>query len=141
MTERTDADVNEEVKNNQKEPEASVERTEENNNENANNAMSIYRKILTRLCWVSAEMMIFAISVLRATKISGFGTTKLLLFELCLLVLLAFVIGAVISLVKMRHDSKDGKGDQMVAAHIYVSALSAMVVLLLVWVFFKANSM
>ncbi len=130
--------MREEMNNNIKEPEVTVEQSEESNSENSDNVMSIYRRLLVRLCWVSSGMLIFAISVLRATKISGFDTTKLLLFELCLLVLLAVVIGAVISLVMMRHDSK---GDPMVAAHIYISALIAMVVMLLIWVFFKANSM
>ena len=47
-----------------------------------------------------------------------------------------FIIGIVISLTMMRHDRK---ANRIIAVQIYVSTLLIMVVLLLIWVFFKAS--
>ena len=129
--------MNEEVKDDIRELEPKSEQSSaSDNNESEDNMMPIYTKLMARLSLVSTGLMIFVFAFYKATQISGFDTTKLLLFELCLLILFVFVIGIVISLALMRHDRK---ANRIVAVQIYVSALLIMVVLLLIWVFFKAN--
>lgn len=128
--------MSEEIKNNIEESEVSAVQPEENNTATENKIFSIFTNLMLRLTMVGLGVMIFAMAFLRATNISGFDTTKLLLFEICLLVLFVFIIGISVALVMMRHDCK---AKNTIAVIIYVSALSVMVLLPLVWVFFKAT--
>ena len=128
--------MSEEVKNVVKEPEAIVEQPQDCNIESEHKEFSIYTFFMLRLCLLSAGSMIFAIAFLEAMKITGFDATKLILLEVCLLVLLMFIVGVSVALTKMRHESKV-KGT--ISVLLYFSALIAIVSFLLVWAFFKAT--
>ena len=120
-----------------KEPIAIVEQTVENKSETDNKMLSIYTKMMLRLSLVGMGVMIFALAFLKATQITGFNATKLLLLEACLFIMFVFVIGISVALAKMRHECK---AKNIFAVLIYVAALSVMVSLLLAWAFFKATS-
>lgn len=128
--------MSEEIKNNIEESEVSAVQPEENNTATENKIFSIFTNLMLRLTIVGLGVMIFVMAFLKATMISGFDTTKLLLFEICLLVIFVFIIGISVALVMMRHERK---AKNIVAVMIYISALIVMVLLPLVWVFFKAT--
>lgn len=105
-------------------------------NESESKMLSIYSKLMLRLCLVSTGLMIFLFAFLKAVKITGFDATKLILLEICLLVLFVFIVGIAVALTKMRHESRVKNS---ISVLIYVSAFIVMVSLLLVWAFFKAT--
>lgn len=128
--------MNKVIKNNAKEPEAKVDQSQECDKESESKLFSVYRNFILRLCLVNVGLMIFFIAFIEATKITGFDATKLILLEICLLVLFVFIVGIIVALTKLRHGSK---AKNTVAVLIYVAALNVMVSLLLVWSFFKAT--
>lgn len=118
-----------------KEPIAIEEQTVENKSESDNKMLSIYTKMMLRLSLVGMGVMFFAFAFLKATQITGFNATKLLLLEACLFIVFVFVVGISAALAMMRHECK---AKNIFAVLIYVAALFVMVTLLLVWAFFKA---
>lgn len=119
-----------------KESEAKSEQPQECNQESEHKLFSIYTHFMLRLCLISTGMLIFLFAFLKAVRITGFDATKLILLEICLLVLLVFLVGVSVALTKMRHESKV-KGTFSVL--LYFAALIVMVSFLLVWAFFKAT--
>lgn len=136
MNDRNSVTMSEEEKNVVKEPKAIAEQPQERDRESEHKEFSIYTHFMLRLCFLSGCLMIFAIAFLEAMKITGFDATKLILLEVCLLVLLVFIVGVSVALTKMRHESKV-KGT--ISVLLYFSALIAIVSFLLVWAFFKAT--
>lgn len=128
--------MNEEVKKDVKETEAIVDQFQECDGESEHKEFSIYSHFMLRLCLISTGMLIFLFAFLKAVRITGFDATKLILLEICLLVLLVFIVGVSVALTKMRHESKV-KGTFSVL--LYFAALIVMVSFLLVWAFFKAT--
>ncbi len=128
--------MSEEAKNVVKEPEAIAEQPQEFDRESEHKEFSIYTNFMLTLCLLTAVSMIFAIAFLKAMKITDFDATKLILLEVCLFVLLVFIVGVSVALTKMRHESKV-KGT--ISVLLYFSALIAIVSFLLVWAFFKAT--
>lgn len=128
--------MSEEMKNDVTEPEVLIEKPSDCNNEPEAKMIPIYTKLLARMSLVSTGLLIFLMAFIKATKISGFDTTKLLLLEVCLLILFVFIIGISTVLATMRYKWTANKA---VALLIYVSALFGMVLLLLLWAFFKAS--
>ncbi len=118
-----------------KEPDAVEEQALDNDYESENKMLSIYKNLVLRLALVSTGLMIFFLAFLKSTRITGFDTTKLILFEICLLVLLVFIIGIAVSLVLLRHECR---AKHIISVMVYISALTAMISVLLVWVFFRA---
>lgn len=123
-------------RNDVKELEAIVEQSQECDSESEHKEFSIYTHFLLRICLLSAGLLIFVSAFLKATKITGFDATKLLLLEICLFVLLVFLVGVSVALAKMRHESKV-KGT--ISVMLYFAALIVIVATLLVWAFFKAT--
>ena len=128
--------MNEEAKKEIKEPEAIVDQPLNCNQESEHKMFLIYTNFMLRLCLLSAGLMIFIGAFLKAMKISGFDTTKLILLEICMLVLLVFIVGVSVALTKMRHESKV-KGS--ISVLLYFATLIAIVSVMLVWAFFKAT--
>ena len=128
--------MNEEVKNDITEPVVLVDKPTECNNEAEATMIPLYTKLLARMSLVSTGLLIFLISFIKAIRISGFDTTKLLLLEVCLFILFVFIIGISIVLATMQHKWTANK---VVALIIYVAALFVMVLMLLLWAFFKAT--
>ena len=119
-----------------KEPETIADQSQECDRESEHKEFSIYTHFMLRLCLLTAGSIIFAIAFLEAMKITDFDATKLILLEVCLFVLLVFIVGVSVALTKMRHESKV-KGT--ISVLLYFSALIAIVSFLLVWAFFKAT--
>lgn len=130
---KTEVHMNQDDKGNIKESDAEEQAL--NKNDSESKIFSIYAKLMSRLCLVGTGLLIFLFAFLKATKIMGFDATKLILFEICLLVLVVFSIGISVALVKMRHE---GKAQSTIAVLIYVGAINVMASILLVWAFFKA---
>ena len=128
--------MSEETKNDITEPEVLVEKPSECNNDPEAKMIPLYTKLLARMSLVGIGVMIFIMALYKATQISDFNTTKLLLLEVCLLILLVFVIGISVALAMMQHDYK---AKCVVSVLIYVSALSVMISVLLMCAFFKAS--
>ena len=120
-----------------KEPEVKETQSQECEQESEHKMFSVYTNFMLRLCLLSAGSMIFISAFLKAMKISGFNATKLILLEICMLVLLVFFVGILVALAKMRHESK-AKG--AISVLLYFAALVVIVSSLLVWAFFKATS-
>ena len=129
--------MSEDVKNDLSEPEVLDEKPSECNNDPETKMIPLYTKLLERMSMVSLGLLIFILAFVKATRISEFNTTKLILLEICLLVLLVFIVGISIVLATMRYKWTANK---VVALLIYVSALFLMVLILLLWAFFKASS-
>lgn len=128
--------MNDGVKNSIKEPEAIADQSQECNRESEHKEFSIYTHFMMRLCLISAGMLIFLFAFLKAVKITGFDATKLILLEICLLVLLVFIVGVSVALTRMRHE---GRAKDAISVLLYFAALVVIVSSLLVWVFFKAT--
>ncbi len=128
--------MNAENNNDIKEPEVKEAHPQECDKESESKMLSIYSKLMLRLCLVSTGLMIFLFAFIKAVKITSFDATKLILLEICLLVLFVFVIGISVALVKMRHESRVKNS---ISVLLYVSAFIVMVSLLLIWAFFKAT--
>lgn len=137
MNDRNAVTMSEEVKNDTKESESIVGQLQECDKESEHKMFSIYTNFMLRLCLLSTGSMIFISAFLKAMKITGFDTTKLILLEICMLVLLAFIVGVSVALTKMRHESKV-KGS--ISVLLYFATLIAIVSVMLVWAFFKATS-
>ncbi|PWJ70516.1 hypothetical protein B0O40_0358 [Ruminococcaceae bacterium R-25] len=104
--------------------------------ESEHKEFSIYTHFMMRMCLLSAGQLIFIIAFLEAMKITGFDATKLILLEICLLVLLVFIVGVSVALTRMRHE---GRAKDAISVLLYFAALIVMVSFLLVWAFFKAT--
>lgn len=128
--------MKEEVNNSIKELEANVDQSQEYEQESDSKMLSICSKLMLRLFLLSTGLMMFISAFLKAMKISGFNATKLILLEICMLVLLVFFVGILVALAKMRHESK-AKG--AISVLLYSATLIAIVSFLLVWAFFKAT--
>lgn len=128
--------MNEEVKNDMKELETNVNQSQEYEQESDSKMLSICSNLMLRLFLLSTGLMMFISAFLKAMKISGFNANKLILLEICMLVLLVFFVGILVALAKMRHKSK-AKG--AISVLLYSATLIAIVSFLLVWAFFKAT--
>lgn len=128
--------MNEEVKNDMKELETNVNQSQEYEQESDSKMLSICSNLMLRLFLLSIGLMMFISAFLKAMKISGFDANKLILLEICMLVLLVFFVGILVALAKMRHESK-AKG--AISVLLYFTALISIVSFLLVWAFFKAT--
>ena len=128
--------MNEDVKNSIKEPEAIANQSQEYDRESEHKEFSIYTHFMLRMCLISAGPLIFIIAFFEAMKITGFDATKLILLEICLLILLVFIVGVSVALTRMRHESK---AKDAISILLYFAALVVIVSFLLVWAFFKAN--
>lgn len=128
--------MSEELNNSIKEPEAKFDQSQECEQESDSKMLSICSKLMLRLFLLSTGLMMFISAFLKAMKISGFNATKLILLEICILVLLVFFVGILVALAKMRHESK-AKG--AISVLLYSATLIAIVSFLLVWAFFKAT--
>ncbi len=128
MNDENNIDINEsEVKETQ---------PQECDKESEGKMLSVYSKLMLRLFLLSTGLMMFISAFLKAMKISGFGANKLILLEICILVLLVFIVGVSVALAKMRHESKV---KDAISVLLYFAALIAIVSFLLVWAFFKAT--
>ena len=128
--------MKEEVNNSMEELEANVDQSQECEQESDSKMLSICSKLMLRLFLLSTGLMMFISAFLKAMMISGFNATKLILLEICMLVLLVFFVGILVALAKMRHESK-AKG--AISVLLYSATLIAIVSFLLVWAFFKAT--
>ena len=104
--------------------------------ESEHKLFSIYTNLMLRFFLLSTGLVMFISAFLKAIKISGFNASKLILLEICILVLLVFIVGVSVALAKMRHESKV-KG--AISVLLYFAALISIVSFLLVWAFFKAT--
>ena len=104
--------------------------------ESESKMLSIYTKLMLRLFLVSSGLMTFLFAFHKAVRITFFDANKLILLEICLLVLFVFIIGITVALAKMRHESRVKNS---ISILIYVSAFIVMVSLMLIWAFFKAT--
>lgn len=104
--------------------------------ESESKMLSIYTKLMLRLFLVGSGLMTFLFAFHKAVRITFFDANKLILLEICLLVLFVFIIGISVALAKMRHESRVKNS---ISVLIYVSAFIVMVSLLLIWAFFKAT--
>lgn len=96
-----------------------------------------YTKFMARLTLISSGVLIFTLAFYKATQIVGFNTTKLLLLEVCLFILvLAFICISVV-LTSIRHKCTTHR---LFALLLYISALFVISLELILWVFFKASS-
>lgn len=136
MNDRTAVTISEEVKTETKESESIMSQPQECDKESESKMLSICSKLMLRLFLLSTGLMMFISAFLKAMKISGFNATKLILLEICMLVLLVFFVGIIVALAKMRHESK-AKG--AISVLLYSATLIAIVSFLLVWAFFKAT--
>lgn len=132
---KTEENMSNEHKDTIKESDAVEEQTLEKN-ESEGKMLSIYSNLMLRLFLLSIGLMMFISAFLKAMKISGFNANKLILLEICMLVLLVFFVGILVALAKMRHESK-AKG--AISVLLYSATLIAIVSFLLVWAFFKAT--
>lgn len=128
--------MSEEVKQDKKGTEDQVGKSIENNNATDDKTMSIYTRLWARISLLNIGLVVFIIAFHKATQISVFDTSKLLLFEICLLILFIFIIGISTVLATIRYKCTT---ERVVALLIYVSALLGMVLVLLLWTFFKAS--
>ncbi len=128
--------MNEEVKNDIKKAEAIEVQSQECDSESEHKEFSIYTHFMLRMCLLSAGLLIFVSAFLKAMKINGFDATKLILLEICLLVLLVFIVGVSVALTRMRHE---GRAKDAISVLLYFAALVVIVSSLLVWAFFKAT--
>ena len=136
MNDRTAVTISEEVKNDTKESESIMSQSQECDKESESKMLSICSKLMLRLFLLSTGLLMFISAFLKAMKITGFNATKLILLEICMLVLLVFFVGILVALAKMRHESK-AKG--AISVLLYSATLIAIVSFLLVWAFFKAT--
>ena len=132
---KTEEKMSKDLKDNTKESDAIEEQALEKD-ESESKLFSIYTNFMLRICLLSTGLMMFISAFLKAMKISGFDAHKLILLEICILVLLVFIVGVSVALAKMRHESKV-KG--AISVLLYFAALIAIVSFLLVWAFFKAT--
>jgi len=132
---KTEENMSNEHKDTIKESDAVEEQALENN-ESEGKMLSIYTNLMLRLFLLSTGLMMFISAFLKAMKISGFNATKLILLEICMLVLLVFFVGILVALAKMRHESK---AIGAISVLLYSATLIAIVSFLLVWAFFKAT--
>lgn len=129
--------MNEEVKNDMKKAEAIEVQSQERDSESEHKEFSIYTHFMLRMCLLSAGLLVFVSAFLKAMKITGFDATKLILLEICLLILLVFIVGVSVALTRMRHERK---AKDAISVLLYFAALVVIVSSLLVWAFFKATS-
>ena len=129
--------MNEEVKNDMKKAEAIEVQSQECDSESEHKEFSIYTHFMLRMCLLSAGLLVFVSAFLKAMKITGFDATKLILLEICLLILLVFIVGVSVALTRMRHE---GRAKDAISVLLYFAALVVIVSSLLVWAFFKATS-
>lgn len=129
--------MNEEVKNDIKKAEAIEVQSQECDSESEHKEFSIYTHFMLRMCLLSTGLLVFISAFLKAMKITGFDATKLILLEICLLVLLVFLVGVSVALTRMRHE---GRAKDAISVLLYFAALVVIVSSLLVWAFFKATS-
>ena len=129
--------MNEEVKNSIKEPEAIVVQSQECDSESEHKEFSIYTHFMLRMCFLSTGLLVFVSAFLKAMKITGFDATKLILLEICLLILLVFIVGVSVALTRLRHERR---AKDAISVLLYFAALVVIVSSLLVWAFFKATS-
>lgn len=129
--------MNEEVKNDIKKAEAIEVQSQECDSESEHKEFSIYTHFMLRMCLLSTGLLVFISAFLKAMKITGFDATKLILLEICLLVLLVFIVGVSVALTRMRHE---GRAKDAISVLLYFAALVVIVSSLLVWAFFKATS-
>lgn len=132
---KSEEKMSKDYKDNIKESDAVEEQALEKD-ESEHKLFSIYTNLMLRLFLLSTGLMMFISAFLKAMKISGFNATKLILLEICMLVLLVFFVGILVALAKMRHESK-AKG--AISVLLYSATLIAIVSFLLVWAFFKAT--
>ncbi len=129
--------MNEEVKKDMKKAEAIEVQSQECGSESEHKEFSIYTHFMLRMCLLSAGLLVFVSAFLKAMKITGFDATKLILLEICLLILLVFIVGVSVALTRMRHE---GRAKDAISVLLYFAALVVIVSSLLVWAFFKATS-
>ena len=98
---------------------------------------SFYLKFMARLALVSNGVLIFSIVFLKATQIVGFDTTKLLLLEVCLFILFLALICIAVVLTTMRHKCTIHR---IFALLVYISGLLGILLVMLLWAFFKAGT-
>lgn len=132
---KSEEKMSKDYKDNIKESDAVKEQALEKD-ESESKMLSICSNLMLRLFLLSTGLMMFISAFIKAMKISGFNATKLILLEICMLVLLVFFVGILVALAKMRHESK-AKG--AISVLLYSATLIAIVSFLLVWAFFKAT--
>lgn len=98
--------------------------------------ISFYAKFMARLSMVGTGALIFMLAFLKATKITGFDSTKLFLFEVCLFILVLALICIAVVLALIHHKCT---AHRIVALLIYVSGLYVIMLTMIFWAFFKAT--
>lgn len=127
--------MSEEVKETVNESKVLMAKDTERDN-NPEDKMSFYAKFMARLSLVGTGALIFMLAFLKATKIAGFNSTKLLLLEVCLFILGLALICIAVVLAAIRHKCT---AHRIVALLIYVSGLYAIMTMMILWAFFKAS--
>lgn len=127
--------MSEEVKDTVKENENVVMKVTESD-EDPDVKPSFYLKFMARLALVSNGILIFTLAFHKATQIVGFDTTKLLLLEVCLFILVLALICIAVVLTTMRHKCTIHR---IFALLVYISGLFGILLIMLLWAFFKTS--
>lgn len=114
-----------------------IVRIAEGDSESDNRIFSIFLKLMARIVLICNGVWAFLFAYLKATQITGFDTTKLLLFELCLFIIgmLLICMLIVIALIRFKCTAK-----RVLALIMYVAALSSIAVFMVIWTFFKLGN-
>lgn len=129
--------MSEEVKDTANESEDLVVKIAEGDGENDNKIFSIFLKLMARTSLLCVGAWIFIFAFHKATQISEFNTTKMMLFELCLLIIFMLLICMLVVMALMRYKCT---AKRVLALTMYIAALSSIAVFMVFWTFFKMGS-